>query len=163
MATLTLVGSKSEASNKSLSELERLVNCSLPPAFKSLYSRWNGGTPSLDWFPASDGFEPIWIHEFLPIQIKLENRGEVGPTIQSVREIALARGLIANDALPFAVDPGGNLFCLRIPDGSVFFWTNHDPNSTESLNGSPRHPGRTLCGTFEEFLQMLVSEDDAFG
>jgi hypothetical protein len=162
MEKLSFVGAREPASSQALSELERSIGVSLPTAFKSHYERWNGGMPSLDWFPANGGFEPIWIHEFLPIETSPPSLGEGQATVQSVRTQVLSQQLMDGPVLPFAIDPGGNLFCLDASDGSVFYWVNREWDTNRSAESNRAASRRALCQSFGGFLQSLVTEDDAF-
>jgi hypothetical protein len=52
MQNLTFSGCREPASEQDLADIARSVGSRLPESFRSHYARWNGGMPSLDWFPA---------------------------------------------------------------------------------------------------------------
>ncbi len=116
--------------------------------------------PTLDWFSMQGDWEPLWIHEFLSI----ESRGAVSNTdsIQSVYKFATSRGILPPTLFPFAIDPGGNYFCLNLDDGSVSYHVNDvwDHGLTQQENQAKAK--LYLTDSFEAFLNALVSEDDAY-
>ena len=65
--------------------------------------------------------------------------------------------------IPFAVDPGGNLFCVDAGSGEVHYWLTdtYDEALTDAENG--RKADRYLADSFNQFVASLVSEDEAFG
>jgi hypothetical protein len=161
MQNLTFSGCREPASEQDLDDIARSVGSSLPESFRSHYARWNGGMPSLDWFPAHTDFEPIWIHEFLQIQGKRADSAS-GSSIQSVYAMAVAKGLLPKSVLPFAIDPGGNFFCLDVTDGSVSYWLNDVWDANLSVDANHANARRVLSDSFDSFLTALVSEDEAF-
>ena len=141
--------------------LEALLKAQLPEEFCVHYYKYNGGLPTLDWFPSMSNREPIWIHEFLPIETgKAGSSGRT--TIQSVYEIARSKELFPSFLFAFALDPGGNFFCLDVNDGSVCYWLNDvfDPGLGRDENWKKAR--RELTSSFEEFMNCLVSEDEAY-
>jgi cell wall assembly regulator SMI1 len=162
MENLSFSGGREPASVQDFDEIEFSVNNRLPESFKSHYLKWNGGMPSMDWFPAQTDFEPIWIHEFLHIQGKQANPSRDGSSVQSVYAVAMAKGLVPKNMLPFAIDPGGNFFCLDVADGSVSYWLNDVWDATLSVDANRVKAQRVLSDSFDDFLKALVSEDDAF-
>ncbi|MDN7179300.1 SMI1/KNR4 family protein [Caballeronia sp. SEWSISQ10-4 2] len=146
-----------------ISAFEGSVAVQLPDAFKAHYLKFNGGMPTLDWFPMKDDWEPIWIHEFLPIapRDRVPNSAS-GSTIQSVYASSAGKSGFSKSSVPFAIDPGGNLLCLSLADGSVHYWLHDvfDETLTEAENR--RKATRQLTDSFEQFMDLLVTEDDAF-
>jgi len=142
-----------------LDVLENLIAAFLPADFKSHYLRWNGGMPSLDWFPAQPGWEPIWLSEFIPIDTPDE---KPSTSIGGIYMAMTKKNIIQKDALPFAIDPGNNFLCLDLKDGSVFYHANDVFDAALSSAENQRKAQRRLTDSFSEFVDALVSEDDAF-
>jgi cell wall assembly regulator SMI1 len=142
-----------------IEKLESDLGVQLPEAVKVHYLKFNGGMPALDWFPMTDDWEPIWIHEFLPIGTQDADE----PTIQSVYVRVTGKAGYPRSFVPFAVDPGANLFCVDIDGGAVHYWLadTYDETLTDAENR--QKADRHLTDSFEQFVSSLVSEDEAFG
>jgi hypothetical protein len=145
--------------NVDIEQLERELGVSLPASMKALYLKYNGGMPTRDWFPMADEWEPIWIHEFLPIATTMIDR----PTIRSMYFQVVGKAGYPQSFIPFAVDPGTNLFCLDSADGSIHYWLTDVSSDDLSVAENRGKADRFLTESFERFLEALVSEDDAFG
>ena len=139
-------------------KLESDLGIRLPEAMRSHYLQFNGGTPNLDWFPMTDDWDAIWIHKFLPIATR---DGEES-TIQSVYARVAGNTGYPRSLVPFAIDPGGNLFCVDTDSGAIHYWLTdtYDEALTDAENRlkADRH----LIDSFDQFVTSLVSENEAF-
>jgi cell wall assembly regulator SMI1 len=141
-----------------LDSLEKSVGMRIPKEFRDHYLKFNGGMPSLDWFPAQPGWEPIWIHRFLPI----EAAGSAKISIGSIYETMRQKNAIPENILPFALDPGGNFICLNLRDGTILYHVNDVFDPTISITENHKKAERKLVSSFSEFIALLVNEDDAY-
>ena len=144
------------------SEIDRLesdLSIRLPDEMPNHYLKFNGGMPKLDWFPMTDDWDAIWIHEFLPIA----TREQDGASIQSVHARVAGKAGYPRSLIPFAIDPGGNLFSVDTDSGAVHYWLTdtYDEALTDAENR--RKADRRLTDSFDQFVTSLVSEDEAFG
>ncbi|MDN7489332.1 SMI1/KNR4 family protein [Burkholderia sp. AU31652] len=142
-----------------IEKLESDLGVQLPEAMKGHYLKFNGGMPVLDWFPMEDDWEPIWIHEFLPIGTQDASK----PNVQSIYARVAGQGGYPRTFVPFATDPGGNLFCIDTDSGAVHYWLTdtYDEMLTDLENR--QKADRRLTDSFDQFISSLVSEDEAFG
>lgn len=152
--------SSTPVTNRDFEDLERTFGASLPTSFKDHYAKWNGGMPTLDWFPMQGDWEPVWIHEFL----SFENSGSTSNTssIQNSYMLATNRGILPPTLLPFAIDPGGNYFCLSLEEGSVSYHVKDVWDQSLSQQENQVKTKRSLTDSFEAFLDALVTEDEAY-
>ncbi|WP_432732558.1 SMI1/KNR4 family protein [Microbacterium sp. MM2322] len=103
-------GSALPVGAEDLDELEQLVGCALPRAFRAFYLRHNGGWPLAE-SGMLHGFTAVK-HGALPIERLWADLRQGG-------------GDAFDEWMPFAHDPGGNLFCFtsaanpREPCGST--------------------------------------------
>lgn len=144
------------------SDIEKLENdlgIRLPEEMRSHYLRFNGGTPNLDWFPMMDDWDAIWIQKFLPIA----TRDAEEPTIQSVYSRVAGNAGYPRSLIPFAIDPGGNLFCVDTDSGAVHYWLTDTYDEALSDAENCRKADRHLTDSFDQFVTSLVSEDEALG
>ncbi|WP_322047669.1 SMI1/KNR4 family protein [Paraburkholderia sp. J67] len=141
-----------------IEKIERDFGFQLPEPMKAHYLKWNGGMPTLDWFPMEDDWEPIWVHEFLPVGTQENDK----PTIQSVYAQVAGKAGYPHTFVPFAVDPGGNLFCIDTATGVVHYWLADVFDTTRTDSENRQKADRALTRSFDRFVSALVSEDDAF-
>lgn len=92
-------GSALPVGAEDLDELEQLVGCGLPRAFRAFYLRHNGGWPLAE-SGMLHGFTAVK-HGALPIERLWADLRQGG-------------GDAFDEWMPFAHDPGGNLFLLHV-------------------------------------------------
>ncbi|MBK1818599.1 SMI1/KNR4 family protein [Burkholderia orbicola] len=142
-----------------IERLESDLGVQLPEAMKDYYLKFNGGMPVLDWFPMEGDWEPIWIHEFLPIG----TQGASNSNVQSIYARVAGKGGYPRTFVPFAIDPGGNLFCVDTDSGAVHYWLTDTYDETLTDLEIRQKADRRLTNSFDQFINSLVSEDEAFG
>lgn len=99
------------------------------------------------------------MNEFIPIDTLDEKPStSIGGLYVSMTK----KNIIQKDALPFAIDPGNNFFCLDLKDGSVFYHANDVFDPALGITENQKKAQRKLTDSFSEFIDSLVSEDDAF-
>ncbi|RDU95217.1 SMI1/KNR4 family protein [Trinickia dinghuensis] len=148
-----------EITRSDIEKLEGDLGVLLPEAMQNHYLKFNGGMPTLDWFPMTDDWDAIWVHEFLPIATQ---DGEKS-TIQSIHAQVADKAGYPRSLIPFAVDPGGNLFSVDADSGAVHYWLTDTYDETLPDAENRLKADRHLTDSFEQFLTSLVSEDEAFG
>jgi hypothetical protein len=143
-----------------IKNLEEDLAVSFPSTFKAHYKKFNGGMPNLDWFPAKGQWEPIWIHKFLSINPKGSTSVD---DIKSVYNSFTKKGLLPKHFVPFSMDPGANLFCLNTEDASIYYWINDSFDPALDRVKNQERSERYLANSFDEFLNSLTTEDEAYG
>lgn len=101
-----------------LDEVERAIGIALPPSLRAHYARYNGGTPERATFIAASGddfdFGPFstmrWRQH--PHQVLFE---------ETYRRIVLQEALVPAWLVPFAIDGGGNFFCMDRGDEAIHY------------------------------------------
>jgi hypothetical protein len=100
-----------------LNEVERALGIKLPEDLRRLYLQTNGGRP-IDSYFVIKGTEYIF-NDFFPIKY-----GK-GSTLEECYQSLAEDRIIPRHLVPFANDPGGNLYCFSTASekfGSVWFW-----------------------------------------
>lgn len=158
--TIKLSRPEIEINNFDLIHLERQISTKLPEAFKNLYLIHNGGVPERDWWDSEDDFEPIRVKRFKAVAKKDASDALETKYIGGCYLAMTARQVIPATILPFAIDDGGNFFCLDLIDGCVCFFAAdiYDADLTASENHLKSY--RWLAASFEAFLSGLKDEDD---
>ncbi len=140
-----------------ITSLEKKLGVTFSEDIKNYYLKHNGGTPEPDTFPATDEYEPIIISSFL--SMKEDSSG--GGTLEETYEKGISKGYLPNDLVPFAVDWGNNYLCFDSMGKVYFFATDSwfdDLSTEENINKNKR----LLCDTFNQFINSLVDEDEAY-
>lgn len=138
--------------------LEGLVKHPLPKEFHDFYLRSNGGVPEKSWVITGDDYEPMQIADFKYIAkrcaIDIADTSYIG----GCYSVLLSRGVIPKSLLPFAVDDGGNFFCLDVLDGTIVFYAVDAFRPEKSLLGNRISAQRTVAHSFSSLLNGLKSE-----
>ncbi len=106
-----------------LDEVEAEIGQSLPQSLREHYAEFNGGQLENTAFSAPNG-QTVELHAFLAMSP--DGGGEFEETYTQAR---IDPGYLSGEMVPFAMDPGGALFCVsEVPDsaGAVFFYNPED-------------------------------------
>lgn len=105
-----------------LLDVEKKFAFTFPEELKKLYLQYNGGEPEKYIFIDDEGIEFV-IQKVLPI--KYSNKGI--DTLEKYIEDFREDGILPEWLIPFAYDPGGDLFCFSInieDNGSIYYWSH---------------------------------------
>ncbi|MCA3909846.1 SMI1/KNR4 family protein [Vibrio vulnificus] len=140
-----------------LFDLEGIIGFDLPEQFRNFYLKNNGGVPNPNHFPAHKEFDPICISSFLCVKYPCGTENNMEDTYQK----GVRKNYLPSDLLPFAVDWGGNYICIN-KMSEIFFYSVdrccEDLDNHESINRNKRF----ICQSFEDFINSLVDEDEAY-
>ena len=129
-----------------LDEVEAEIGESLPPSLREHYAEYNGGQLQNAAFHAPDG-QTVELHEFL----SMEPSGG-GDFEETFRRARVDPGFLPETLVPFAIDPGGALFCVSdAPDtaGQVFFFDAEDA-------ADPDEATTYLAPSLRELIENMV-------
>ncbi len=122
-------------------EVEAEIGQSLPQALREHYAEYNGGQLENAAFRAPDG-QAFELHEFLAMR---PGAGEFEETFKQAR---VDLGFLPDTLVPFAIDPGGALFCISdAPDtaGHVFLFNTEGSDEPDEATTVNRHRKLTTC------------------
>jgi hypothetical protein len=158
--SIKLTRSESQISKSDLVVLEGQINTKLPMSFKEFYLANNGGVSNKDWWDSDGKYEPVRVKKFkavapLSVDDALDTK-YVGGCYQTMT----SRNVIPATILPFAVDDGGNFFCLDLVEGSVCFFATDCFDSDLTTTENHMNAYRWLTESFEAFLSGLKDESD---
>ncbi|WP_428243988.1 SMI1/KNR4 family protein [Gynuella sp.] len=148
----------SQLSKSDLAEIEKRLGFQLPDTLKVFYLQTNGGTPEPDHWIGDNDFEPIYVSGFLKMKDASPNESSLEDTYQN----GVSKGIIPTHLLPFALDWGNNYICIDMT-GKVFFLATDSWHDDLSMEDNVKKNTRLLCNTLDEFIDSLVSEDEAYG
>jgi SMI1 / KNR4 family (SUKH-1) len=143
------------SSNKLLKEdiksfIENL-KVNLPDEFYSFYEINNGGVSENNSFYVEESDSYVEISFFYPITYKSEKLGQV--SIEDSYKLLIEKNIITKQYLPFAVDWGGNYFCINQEDESVVLILS------DMGIYSPKNV-RKLTTSFHSFIENLHKREE---
>lgn len=159
MKNLVLMHSEKAVRSSDISALERSLGCALPRAFVDLYLSFNGGEPNRSWVVTDDGYEPMQIVDFKPIHAEGAANSLDTRFVEGCYKVMCEREVIPHTLLPFAVDDGGNFFCLDMVNSSVLFYAVDSFRPELSMLANQIAVQRMIATSFEQFVAEL--EEDA--
>ncbi len=138
-----VIGSKGRTSINQIEEIEKKYHFSFPDDMRKHYVEYNGGRLEKSLWVDKQGREYIFNY-FIPIE---SNDGiNLDKMLKLLDDESKPSWLI-----PFADDPGGNLFCFSVKkgeEGAIYFYM-HDV-------GEGRDNVVFLSKTLTEFLNNLI-------
>lgn len=160
MLSVKLSRSESEIKQSDLELLESQVSARLPEAFKQFFLTYNGGVSNKDWWDSEDEYEPIRVKKFKAVAPAGASDASETKYIGGCYLAMTGRQVIPATILPFAIDDGGNFFCLDLVQGGVCFFAvdAYDPDLTASENHLNSY--RWLVDSFESFMSGLKDESE---
>ena len=147
MPTITVSHSRQQLTTDDLTDVETNLGFVFPDSLKKFYLSHNGGTPYPSCFNKDNEY---WqVNEFLPIKY-----GEKGDLFEDTFNILVAKGgdFFPRNLIPFAVDPGGDIFCFRDASGDIGAIYGWIADRYEDSEGSVVK----LADNFETFIEQLV-------
>ena len=131
-----------------IAKVEKLIGRRLPTSLKAHYLEFNGGRPE-NYIFSKEGLE-LCVRGFYPMLFG-NDRFE-----DNYQDFITERNLIPSYLIPFADDPGGDLYCMSIEkfhEGSIwsFHWDDHD-DLKEALH--------LLADSLDEFLAHMQPDTE---
>ncbi len=131
--------------------VETRFEFTFPNDIRSHYLTYNGGEPEKCVFIADDGSEYI-ITQFLPIKYDEES----GRNIEYVLETLRVDGILPDWLIPFADEPGGDLYCFSLQanhEGAIYYWS-HEYEYGEN----PENHVTYLAESLKAFINRMVED-----
>ncbi|TKC89209.1 SMI1/KNR4 family protein [Trinickia terrae] len=142
-----------QVSMDDLQHAEADMGVQLPQDFKDYLLFANGGVPSKAYWPI-DGGEYLWVKRFLSLKDSLGR----GRPIEETYALGLQKAFLSPNLIPFAIDHGGNYFCLD-RDG-VYFYVVDAWRAEVGFEENARHAKRHLTDGIRSFINGL--EEDGY-
>ena len=135
--------------SEEISNIEDRLKINFPEEFKEHYLKDNGGYPERDSYPWTDSSSTT-VNTFL--SMKYEGFGNLENTYIN---LILDKKYLPKEILPFAIDDGGNFFCIssRSEDYGAIYYCNND----EYENDEVEVPMKPVEKSFNEFINKLIS------
>jgi hypothetical protein len=160
MNEFILISPEKKINEFDICALEKSTGFKLPPSFSRLYLKFNGGSPNKSWVITNDEYEPMQIADFKFIHPEGSEGENETRFIVGCYRLMCDRQIIPHTLLPFAVDDGGNFFCLDMLNGSVMFYAVDTFREDVSMAANQIAAQRLIAKSFEEFIESLEEESD---
>jgi hypothetical protein len=148
MKSITFLNTYDKIETSQIEDFESEIKKSIPKSFIKFLLKNNGGRASEVVFTENNGTHHV-VNDFLPLT---ENRnGSIRSLLPLVND---ERPLI--EWLPFGYDPGGWVFCICLKDedyGKIYLF-RMDKIYEDNFD--------YVCNSFEDFINGLRTEDEAF-
>lgn len=143
-----------------LKSLESEVGYTLPDGFKDFYITHNGGVADRDWWDSCDEYEPVRVKKFKAVAACSASDAAETKYLGGCYAVMITKGVIPKTVLPFAIDDGGNFFCLDLTDGNVCFYATDSFDSESSYAANHAKAYRWLASSFDAFVEGLKYESE---
>jgi len=114
-----------------IGDIQQQLDLVLPEELVNHYLIHNGGIPSNSFWILEDGCS-LWVKKFLPIKFPVGTER----TLEDSYLLMVAKNVMPNGLMPFAIDHGGNYFCIDT-SGEVYFYAVDGWD--EALNNEQNH------------------------
>jgi cell wall assembly regulator SMI1 len=160
MGALQMSKSDPKVNGSDLELLEAELGHALPESFKVFYLTHIGGVSDRDWWDSADEYEPIRVKKFKAVAPSgaldvLETK-----YLGGCYAVMTTKEVIPKTLLPFAIDDGGNFFCLDLTDGNVCFYATDSFESGSSYAANHAKAYRWLTSSFSAFVEGLKDESE---
>ena len=120
---LVFVDSEKPLTDDDLKRAEKRLGVHFPDDFSRFYKDHNGGDPNRTVFRDFYGeIEDIEISGFMSILYRREFSDSPDFTLDGRAQAEWTSNKVPRTLLPFAMDWGGNYFCLGLDDGRVYYY-----------------------------------------
>ena len=152
MSRIDFVWSGPPLTERDFDDVERSIGRVIPSELKQLYLWHNGGRPRLRCFFDEKGGEHA-IHEFLTMK---HRGGKNARLLEDSFATLKQKSILPANALPIAVNEGGDFYFLDNTTGEVYFLAM-------DYVDQPSRARRHVAASVSEFLATMVSDEEMFG
>jgi len=160
MKEFMLFNSEGAVGPSTISAFEKSLGFTLPRVFIDLYINHNGGEPSRSWVITGDGYDPMQVVDFKPLLSEGPKGSSDTKFVEGCYKVMTERQVIPHTLLPFAVDGGGNFFCLDLLSGVVVFYAVDSFREEMSMVANQIAVQKVIARTFEGFIDELEEDPD---
>ena len=136
-------------SKDEIKEIERKLEITLPEQLVKHYLKYNGGAPIRNFLFSRISDIETSIQTFLPMKYK----DATGFSLEEMYLNFVEKKVFSKKFLPFAIDYGGNLFCVNLEDKKiVMIWLD--------IGDVDENRIPILSNNFSELLNSLEEVDE---
>lgn len=140
--------------------LEVDIGFKFPVEFKDLYLEFNGGSPSREFWAEDENFEPIRVEDFKSISRVGVSDGLDTKYIGGCYRVMQEKNVLPRQLVPFANDEAGNFICIEKGSGRIVYFAVDVFQPDIDMHLNHLNAQRYMSGSFGEFIESLVDEDE---
>lgn len=139
-----------------IKNIEDKVKIKFPEEIINFYLKHNGGimADNRDIYIDEINDIDVTLKLFLPMKYKRSDEDVLFE--EFYEKIVLEKQLIPINYLPFAIDYGGNPYCINLNDGKVYI------GYLEDYDGTPESTIRFISNDLLEFIDGMRTEEEAY-
>ena len=161
MYDVKLKNSEKELNEKDFKLVEEDLSIKIPDSFKRFYLCANGGDPNKTyWIDSTGKFDHMEIRDFMSIRYRKVFKDDPDYTLNGIAKTQWAEGVLPKNLLPFAMDWGGNYFCIDHQNEKVYLFVRDVWSDNLSKEENLDLNSKFLCESFDDFLSNIHFEDD---
>lgn len=146
--SVTIEATSGRLSSKAIIALESRLGVSLPPSYREFLLKYNVAVPECNSY---DGGQHVSATTFFGVS--------PNPYDDLVEQNLVYEGRMPQGVLAIADAPCGNLICLHLTTGAVYYW-DHEQEAAAFGYEEPSFDNMLLlASSFTEFLQRLQPFD----
>lgn len=153
--TIILKNTAPPVSELDLDSVEAALNKELSQQFRLHYLMYNGGNPERKLFRREEECDPYEVVAFYPIKYKTTVFDTDESLLVGHYFYLLAKNVIPNNLLPFAHDPGGNLFCIHLENQRIYFYATDSFSPDRNVEENKNYAMTKISDDFQWFLDNL--------
>ncbi len=146
MKKLNFIEKNKQVTESEISNAEKMIGVVFPSDYRAFLLSDNGGLATECIFEVPDYGQSSIV--FYGIET-----GEEYSDLYSSCEAYKAR--LPDKVVPIGFDPGSNLICIYIEDGSIWYWDHEKENDPPTLSNM-----KQLQPSFADFVDSLEYEDN---
>lgn len=148
-------------SRSQILEICKQLNISLPNDFIEHYLKWNGGYPNKSlFFNEAIDFDEIEIKDFIPFLYAKDFQDDPDFTLEGRVKEEWENNEVPKYFLPFALDWGGNYFCLHLEDHCIYYYVRDEWSDNLSIEKNFINNSTIISNSFKDFISFLEENPD---
>ena len=141
--------------------IEQDLSIRLPAELKEHYLKYNGGTPKNSvWHDPEGKWDENEVRDFLPFLYFSAKQDDPDFTINGTAKEEWNGQQLPRELLPFAIDWGGNYFCVNQLDEKIYYFIRDSWSDNLTLEKNWIVNTRYITDGFSKFVKGLRKSED---
>lgn len=157
---IILTDSEKAITQNDVFDIENFLKIKLPKELVDFYFKFNGGDPNKTLFVDQNcQYEDIEIRDFFSFKYRKDFQDDPDFTIEGRAKSEWATMALPKNLLAFAIDWGGNYFCIDHMDGKIYYYVRDVWSENLSPEKNFLVNSKFLSESFNQFIDGLTFDD----
>jgi len=144
---------------KDFALVEQDLAAKLPVDFKEHYIKFNGGTPkNTIWADVKHDY--LEVRDFMPLLYNKSFGDDPDFTLNGIAKDEWGSRKLPPTFLPFAMDWGGNYFCIELDSGNVYYFVRDVWSDNISIEKNLEINSIYVTDSIKTFVDNLTINDE---